>query len=466
MNTKDLTNEIASRENFNRMVSFWKMLPDPDPILRKIGKDISTYRELITDSHLFSVIQQRKAGVLSLEKELQRMDSNENEFNFINSIFDNINLDNLFNQILNTPLFGFTVFEIVWEKQGNFLIPARIEDKPQEWFFFDQANQLNLKKSFNDIRMEGIPINPLKFLIVQHNPTYINPYGERLLSRCFWPIAFKRGGLKFWATFTEKYGMPFSVGKLPRGSSQEQIDSLLDKLTVMILDAVAVIPDDASIEFLEAEKATSADIYEKFLNFNNSEISKAILTQTLTTEVQDKGTYAASSTMADMLQQLNLTDKKIIEQTINKLINIIYTINFNSQNKPKFILYKPKDVNLQLAQRDQILTNSGVKFNKNYYVKNYNLSEDDFEIGNPLQTNFAEPEKTATDDILEQIPDKLLQSQVEGALKPVLDMIKNDEDYNSITEKLAELYPKMKTEQLENLLSKLIFISEIEGMNS
>jgi phage gp29-like protein len=477
---KNLTQEIATRQNFDKIVSYWNMLPDPDPILRKIGKDISTYRELMTDPHLFSTIQQRKSGVLSLNWELQQQESAQNEFDFIHSILNNLNLENLIDQILNTPLFGYTVFEIIWKKDGNYLIPDRIDEKPQEWFFFDQYNNLNLKKNFNPNlgTNEGEIINPLKFILVQHKPTYQNPYGERALSRCFWPVTFKRGGLKFWITFTEKYGNPFMIGKLPRGSAQTDIDNLLTSLDNMIQDAVAVIPDDSSVEIKEAQRSSSVEVFKELMDFMNSEISKAILTQTLTTEVQDTGTYAASKTMGDMLAKVQQADQRLVERAINKIIDLIYQVNFNSINKPKFILYADEDVDKLLAERDQILVNTGIKFTKDYYIRNYNLLPEDFDITEkPVNPEFAEKnnvgikialpdEKKLTDEIINQLPDKLLQLQIESTLKPVLSLIENGETYETIMEELAKTYPAMSTNQLEELLTKLLFISEITGRNS
>ncbi|BDQ03505.1 DUF935 family protein [Ignavibacterium sp.] len=478
MDTKILTTEIAVRQSFDKIVTYWNMLPDPDPILRKIGKDITVYRELLTDPHLFSTVQQRKAGVLSLNWELQQQNSSQNEFDLINEFLNTLNLENLIDQLLNTPLFGFTVFEIVWEKQGNFLIPNRIDEKPQEWFFFDQFNNLNIKKNLNSIKLDGEIVNPLKFILVQHKPTYQNPYGERVLSRCFWPVTFKRGGLKFWITFTEKYGNPFLIGKLPRGSAQQEIDNLLTSLENMIQDAVAVIPDDSSIDIKEAQRSSSVEVFRELMNFQNNEISKAILTQTLTTEVQDTGTYAASKTMGDMLAKVQQADQRLVERAINKIIDLIYQVNFNSINKPKFILYADEDVDKLLAERDQILVNTGIKFTKDYYIRNYNLLPEDFDITEkPVNPEFAEKnnvgtkialpdEKKITDEIINQLPDKLLQLQIESTLKPVLSLIENGETYETIMEELAKTYPAMSTNQLEELLTKLLFISEITGRNS
>lgn len=472
MNTKiikDLTQEIAIRQNFDKIVYYWNMLPDPDPILRKIGKDINVYRELLTDPHLFATIQQRKAGVLSLNWELQQLNSNQNEYDLINGLFNQLDFENLIDQILNTPLFGFTVFEITWQKNGNYLLPSKIEEKPQEWFFFDQFNQLNLRENLNSAILQGDPVNPFKFILVQHKPTYQNPYGERVLSRCFWPVTFKRGGLKFWITFTEKYGNPFLVGKLPRGSAQQDIDNLLSNLENMVQDAVAVIPDDSSVDIKEPQRSSSVEVFRELMNFQNSEISKAILTQTLTTEVQDTGTYAASQTMATQLDKVHKSDKKLVEKTINKIISLIYQVNFNSSEQPQFIMYADEDIDKILAERDQILVNTGIKFTKDYYIRNYNLLPDDFELNNSISNNFSEKSQLSensnnnTDQLLNQLPDKLLQMQIESTLKPILTMINNAEDYETIMEELVKTYPYMNTNQLEDLMSKLIFISDIVG---
>ena len=485
MNINSLTSEIAIRQNFEKITTYWNMLPDPDPILRKTAKDIAAYREIINDPHVYSTIQQRKSGTLAMNWELQRLNANEFEFELINHTLNNLPIVNIIDQALNTPFFGFTVFEIVWKKQGKFILPERIEEKPQEWFFFDLNNNLNLKKQSNSILSEGIPVDPLKFILLQHKPTYINPYGERVLSRCFWPVTFKRGGLKFWITFTEKYGQPFLIGKLPRGSSQDDINNLLISLENMIQDAVAVIPDDSSIDIKEAQKTSSSEVFQSLINFMNNEISKAILTQTLTTEIQDKGTYAATSVMAEMLNRVVNTDKRLVESLFNQLIKLIYEINFNSENMPKFILYKEEDVDKPLAERDQILVNTGIRFTKEYYIKNYNLNEEDFELINQnnsqtpfiaseinqSQTPFVASETNKSHpslsgdftQILNNIPDKLLQLQIEAALKPILRLVEEGNSYEVLMENLAKQYPQMNAEQLEQLLSKLIFIAEING---
>ena len=122
-------------------------------------------------------------------------------------------------------------------------------------------------------------------------------------------------------------------------------------------------------------------------------ISKAILGQTLTTEIGSTGSYAASNTHMQVRQDIVDSDKKLVEGVINQLIQWFYEINFANAEVPVFELYEPEDVDLTLAQRDKILSDTGVKLTKEYFIKNYGLEDEDFDIREdiiPPSPNFKE----------------------------------------------------------------------------
>ena len=61
---KKLSEEIATRKRSINFYSLGTYLPDPDIVLRKQGKDVRIYKELLCDPHVFACVQSRKAGVL------------------------------------------------------------------------------------------------------------------------------------------------------------------------------------------------------------------------------------------------------------------------------------------------------------------------------------------------------------------------------------------------------------------
>jgi len=459
-----ITEEIATRKRAINYTSFLGFLPNPDSVLKKQGKDISIYEELTKDSHAGSCILSRKSGVLSLEYGIDKGKSKNKYAKLIEEILEKINIYNLIESITKAPLYGYQPLEIMWEYVNGLILPTSIIAKPPEWFMFSEDNNL-LFKSANNLQGELLPDK--KFLCPVYNGSYKNPYGEPELSKIFWPVTFKKGGLKFWVIFTEKYGMPFLIGKYQRGASNEEIEKLLDTMENMLQDAVAAIPEDAQLEIKEPlVKSSSANIYKELLKQCEEEISKAIIGQTLTTQVGEKGSYAASKIHQEVRKDIIIADKKLVEHTINELIKWILELNFGNVEAPKFSMWEKEDVDKDLAERDDLLTKNGnVKLTKQYYMRSYSFNEDEIitneSFTQPTQTTkeFAE---TATEEEI-KIPEKDLETQENELIKPILKMVEQTKDYEELYKNLIEIYPKLQTKELENSLSKAIFISETAG---
>ncbi len=376
---RSLAREIATRRRSIDFVGAFSMyLPDPDATLRKLGKDIAVYRELLTDAHVGATVDSRKSRTRSLAWRIvpgADGPSARLEADMVGEMFARLDMDRLVGEILNAPLFGFQPMEVMWASDGSFIVAEDVVGKPPEWFVFTTEGRLAFRTKE---RWTGEPVPPRKFLLPRHNPSYANPYGERILSRCFWPVTFKRGGLKFWVIFTEKYSMPFLIGKHPRGTREEEVEALLTSLENMLQDAVAVIPDDSSVLIEDASsRASSAEVYERLLDFTNAEISKAILGQTLTTEVGRPGSYAASKTHMEVRREILEADRRLVEQTMNTLIGWVHELNFpRSTRPPRFVMHDAAGIRKELAERDRILSQVGVRFTKRYLMETYGFDED------------------------------------------------------------------------------------------
>ncbi|NUN08044.1 MAG: DUF935 family protein [Ignavibacteriaceae bacterium] len=351
---KELLREYATRDKKDIIKSFMNILPDPDLILKQqSGKynEMQILRKLEYDSHLIAVKQQRILQVSAMPweinhqtpqipKEIMGTDQQEAWENFnrevinftapegmedeIRDMLMRINVDEVIEQVLDALFYGYVVFEIMWEIRDGKIMPKALIEKPQEWFVFDTEGILKLK---ND-KGEPSPLPENKFLLVQHKARYDNPYGLRLLSRCFYPVTLKKDCTVFWAFLTEKYGMPYLIGKVTRNATKEQRENFLNGLIEMRRDAVAVIEDDESIQIMgDTGRNESSELYKEFINFQNNEISKAILTVTLTTELQSTGAYSATQTHKQILDRIALADKKLVERTINRLINTYLFLN-------------------------------------------------------------------------------------------------------------------------------------------
>ena len=123
---KNLTEEIATRKRALNFYSLANILPDPDIVLRKQGKDMRIYKELMCDPHVFACVQSRKAGVLSLDWDINRgIDKDENTENIF-KILKSLDIHKLINDILDATLYGFQPLEIIWQKnRSGYVLPDK-----------------------------------------------------------------------------------------------------------------------------------------------------------------------------------------------------------------------------------------------------------------------------------------------------------------------------------------------------
>ncbi|MCX7909863.1 MAG: DUF935 domain-containing protein [Ignavibacteria bacterium] len=327
--------EKLLQETYGIYYRHTNLLPNPDTILRKIGRGIEVYRELKNDPHVWSCIQSRKSGILSLQWSIVQNNSPEIVFELVQSVFNKLDIYQIESDILEAPLFGFQPIEIIWQAEGSYLVPKELKARPQEWFAFDVDGNL-LFKGRNGLEYSKVP--EYKFINVQHEASGINPYGHSLLSKCYWPVTFKNGGLRFWVNFTERYGMPILIGQYQRGATNEEIQQLARDLDSIYEDAIIVAPMDVKLELHEASRTSSVELYLELIRFANNEISKAILSQTLTTELEG-GSYAASQTHFQIRKEIIMADSRLVQNSFNQLIRYLVELNFSTSQVPKFLLH-------------------------------------------------------------------------------------------------------------------------------
>lgn len=469
--SKSLTDHIASRSRSFDAQALGMYLPNPDPILKAQGQDIKVYRDLRSSAVVGGNIRRRKASVLALERGLKRSDAPVRVERFVQDWLKDIDLDKVIRELLDAPLFGYQPVELMWRPVGMHLVPEDLLGKPAEWFLYDQDN--NLRFRARDAGMTGELCDPQRFVVARQDATYINPYGFADLSMCFWPAVFMKGGLKFWVQFTEKYGSPWVIGKHPRGATDSETDLLLDSLEAMVQDAVAAIPNDASVEIIEATgKTGSADVYRQLLEYCRSEINVAMLGQNQTTEKESN--RASAEAGAEVTKDIRDGDAGIVAAALNAIIRRIVDLNFGeSVNAPVYELWEQEEIDKVLAERDKSLSESGLQFTAQYFKRTYNLLDGDI-VEAPAPTPVASPEfaeatltpildQFALDQAIESLPADLLQEQSEQAVAPLIDALLQARSDTEALGLLAEAFPLMDDQALQQKLTNLLFIANTWG---
>lgn len=466
--SKSLSDQIATR---GRSIDFYGLgmyLPNPDPVLKALGKDIKVYRELRADAHVGGCIRRRKAAVKALEWGLDRDKAKSRVAKSIEAIFADLDLSRIITEMLDAVLYGYQPMEVIWGKVGGYLVPVDVVGKPADWFLYSPENELRFRSRQAQLQGEELP--PRKFLVPRQDPSYHNPYGFADLSMCFWPTTFKKGGLKFWVQFTEKYGAPWVIGKHPRSASDAETNQLLDRLEDMVQDAVAVIPDDSSVDIKEAAgKTGSTEVYERLLHFCRSEVSIALLGQNQTTEAT--ANRASAQAGLEVTRDIRDGDKAIVQEAFNTLIRWVCELNFNDGARPVFEMWEQQEVDKVLAERDEKLVRAGAKLTPAYFKRAYSLQDGDLdEAAEPIApaAEFAEgetgfPDQQALDEIVASLSAETLDEEAGAILRPLLDDLLAARDEDAAIRLLGKAYPQLDSSLIEERLVQLMFAAELLG---
>lgn len=485
-----LAGQIATRLAAGDMTSFFGLLPNPDPVLKAMGQDIKVYRNLLADPLVMGARRRRAAAVLSMERGFDAELSKRTParvMKAVESVFARLDIQRLVRDLIDGSFYGYRVAEVMWGPSDGLMAPKDVIAKPGEWFGFHSEDARLLFRPFRSVTGQDVPER--KFVVVGKMRSWENPYGEPDLAACFWPVTFKRGGLKFWVTFTEKYGMPWAVGKLPRQAQASEVSDLADKLAAMVRDAVAVVPDDASVELLTTQGSFNADMYERLLMFCRSEISIALLGNNQSVELQ--ANKASAQAAQGIEASLRDDDAQMVAAGFNQLARMICEVNFPGAEPPVYRFWEQEEVDEIQAGRDEKLKRAGANFTNQYFQRAYNLEDGDLAepaaaqagaidpaTGLPIKpgadaASFADPatdvlpaDQAALDAAIDQLPADAIQAAMKKLLMPALKAIESASTPDEVRQALLDAWPEMDASDIEELMTRAYFVADLVGRDS
>lgn len=317
---------------------------DDTLIQRGQGKGLKIYDEIERDTHAWAMVQKRKKTLISREWQVKPASDAQIDVeaaDFVREIIDGLPFDRICEDLLDATLKGFAVSEIVWGRDGARIVPEHIVAHDQRRFVFDQDWRPRLLTWAN--MRDGEPLPDRKFLIHRHGVKGNNPYGLGLGTRLFWPVLFKREGITFWLHFLEKFAGPTVIGSTPYGALTEEQTRFVQTLSQIRTSAAVAVPMGSDVKFLEAARSGTTS-YLEFLTYWDKQISICVNGETLTTDIGNSGSRAASETHADMLQMLVDADADLLSDTLrSQLLTWIVDYNLPGAAPPSIWRERPAD---------------------------------------------------------------------------------------------------------------------------
>lgn len=448
------------------------------------------------DTHLFSQMQTRKLAVTGLDWEVQPFSEDDRDkqiAEFVDSQLKSIeNFDNILIDMLDAIGKGISIMELLWEvdEDGSNVIEDIEYVHPKKLIWDSTTDELKVcTKEFPS----GVGLPENKFVIHKYKAKSGHASRAGIMRVVSWMYLFKNYDIKDWVSFCEVFGMPLRLGKYDASASEDDKKQLMEAIVSLGTDAAGIVPSSTLIEFIESQKTTSVEIYEKLARYCDEQMSKAILGQTLTAD-SGGGSYAQSKTHNEVRHDLTVADSKALAVTIRRdIIRPLVEFNFGKDADIPFFTFDCHEVEDQKEVVEIYKTlacDMGLEIPKSHIYKKFNIPkpEEGEEVLQPqLYTRVAamqgqtEPgedvslkdgqggaEQRQVDSIV-AIANKQAGDIFREMMKPILKMIDTADDMEELQKvlkddgKLRELYQEMESPELSDLIHQGIYLSELVG---
>jgi phage gp29-like protein len=253
-------------------------------------------------------------------------------------------------------------------RDGSQIVLDAVKVKKQKRFAFDKESRLRLLTIENPLGME-LPERKFWWFSTGAD-NHDDPYGLGLAHYLYWLVLFKRGGMRFWLNFLERFAQPVPHGTYPPETPDEEQKKLLKALQALVRDGGVITPEGMKIDFLEAKRSGTAD-YSTLLDKMNAAISKVVLSQTMTTD--DGSSYSQAKVHQGVKLEVIKADADLICNSFNRSIARWLTEwNFPGAEPPRVWRRVEVEANLkELAERDKIIFEMGYRPNLDYIQETY-----------------------------------------------------------------------------------------------
>lgn len=432
------------------------------------------------DGHIGSQFQTRKLAVTGLDWEVVPSGEDKRSADVaahcaealaaLPDIEDNI-LD-----ALDALAKGYSLLEILWDNSSGQSAPYNLRWVHPKMVTF--ATSMTPRVLTEEDPARGEDLTPFKW--IYHRYKARSGYDTRagIMRVCAWMYLFKNYGVKDWVSFSEIYGQPVRLGKYSANASQQDKDALKAAVAAIGTDAAGIISKNTEIEFIEAQKHGSLNVYESLVRFCDAQTSKAILGQVLTSEAggsKGEGSKALGEVHNDVRQDLVEADCKALGKTFStQLLRAIVGFNFGWDTPtPAFRLrYEPpEDLKAEAETLRTLVRDVGLDVSQEWVSKRFKVP-----MRQPGETPLAQGRQPAVlrqvslkDAVAQGHPVDALAEQILGgepfapwgdAIREALGQASSLEDFRDRLEGLAV---NMDVGEQAELLRQGLAVAELAG---
>jgi phage gp29-like protein len=461
------------------------------------------------DLHYRSVLQTRKLAPAGLELVVDAASEDAEDVRaaeLVRDVFAQDALEDVLVDLLDAIGKGFAVCEILWETTSRWWMPREIVWRDPRWFLFSQADGRTILLQ-DDAAPLGLPLPPYKF--VTHVPRIKSglPLRGGLARAAAWGYLFKNFTLKDWMAFIEIYGQPIRIGKYEPGTDKADIDILKEAVANIGSDASAVMLNGMMIEFVDSiGKAASAQVFERYLDYLDKQVSKAVLGHTGSTD-STPGRLGGETEAREVRSDILRSDAAQLGKTLTRdIARPVVDLNLGPRPvypRVRLVVAEPEDLTALAGNLDK-LVGKGLKVGQVWARQKFGIpdpGEGEELLGgtappappgeNPADGTPPAPPAAAariaaetghahacphcaaaraagtiTRDVADDYTDQAAVASLpmmDGLIEPVRKLVMGAKSMEEIRDGLLDLYTDMPVTDLANLIAQAMAAAELAG---
>jgi phage gp29-like protein len=299
--------------------------------------------------------------------------------------------------------YGHAVSEILWAKVAGKLAPVELcAIAPRRFLYDETGGRLHWWDESGVAPYPGVDIrakHPNKFVVSQPRVNGDVQCREGLVRVLMWAALFRNWAISDWLKLGEIAWKPWRWGKYSKDQSgDDEINALIATLDDMASTGVAAFPQstDIMIEWPKGQTPTGGMHRELFTTVG-SEMSKAVLGQTLTTEQGDRGARSLGEVHDNVRRDLRENRACSVAEDVQRdLVEAMYRLNFSEGIRPGRFTFLTEDATdlVAFATAIEKLAKAGLRMPAQWARDEIGCpepNEDEELVGDGIEEEEAEP---------------------------------------------------------------------------
>jgi phage gp29-like protein len=467
------------------------LYPEQDTILTELGGyDLRIYERLLRDDRVKVELQKRFDLQKSWEWTIEPASEDAADValaDWWRELIGKLPMDDVTDKMLFGLYYGYSVAELGLVKGDDGWVTLDwIKVKNRRRFKFDKYGNVRLLTRNNLV--DGEIMHSSRVWTITYGGYHDDdPYGLGLGYWLYWLVTFKRGGLRHWLDFLERYAKGVPNVEYPDSGDKEKSKAEALKLAKALYDGKPSASTAGTVaRFIEQTRSSGAD-YKTLYDSCNRAISEVIVGQSLTTE--QGSSEAQGRVHEEVLEDIVKSDSDVFCESFSN--NVIAKVShWNAPNaKPPKLRRKPKestDTKVQ-ADTDKLVFDMGYQrtpesileiYGEGYVAKaltpspSPNTGRGGLEFAeSTIRSNgginqFAEAIAKAKPDTIDLMVAQLKRKNravIEGWIAQLEAELDNSEDLAEYWETVAELYPDLAGDEMVQNVAGALSAASVAG---